>query len=112
MTDLVCSFCGKPAEEAETLVAGPGVYICDECIDLCDELVATKSNGTRPQLPMWESMDNPTLLAHLPRIARSAEQATKDLRSWVDEARRREQSWEKIGGALGMTRQSAWEKFA
>ena len=32
---LCCSFCGKPQEEAEKIVAGPGVCICDECIDLC-----------------------------------------------------------------------------
>lgn len=34
-SDLCCSFCGKPQDEATKLVAGPGVCICDECIDLC-----------------------------------------------------------------------------
>ncbi|MEG0380364.1 MAG: ATP-dependent protease ATP-binding subunit ClpX, partial [Kurthia sp.] len=34
-----CSFCGKPQEQVRKLVAGPGVYICDECIDLCSEIV-------------------------------------------------------------------------
>lgn len=37
---LYCSFCGKSQEEVKKLVAGPGVYICDECIDLCNEIVA------------------------------------------------------------------------
>lgn len=37
---LNCSFCGKSQEEVKKLVAGPGVYICDECIDLCNEIVA------------------------------------------------------------------------
>ncbi|AQQ52868.1 ATP-dependent protease ATP-binding subunit ClpX [Planococcus lenghuensis] len=36
---LKCSFCGKPQEQVRKLVAGPGVYICDECIDLCTEIV-------------------------------------------------------------------------
>ncbi|MBN1193466.1 MAG: ATP-dependent Clp protease ATP-binding subunit ClpX [Coriobacteriia bacterium] len=36
---LVCSFCGKPQHQVRKLVAGPGVYICDECIDLCCEIV-------------------------------------------------------------------------
>ena len=37
--NLKCSFCGKPQEQVRKLVAGPGVYICDECIDLCSEIV-------------------------------------------------------------------------
>jgi ATP-dependent Clp protease ATP-binding subunit ClpX len=36
---LKCSFCGKAQEQVRKLVAGPGVYICDECIDLCTEIV-------------------------------------------------------------------------
>ncbi len=36
---LKCSFCGKSQEQVRKLVAGPGVYICDECIDLCTEIV-------------------------------------------------------------------------
>jgi hypothetical protein len=38
--DLACSFCGKSQTQVKKLIAGPGVYICDECIDLCDEIVA------------------------------------------------------------------------
>ncbi len=34
-----CSFCGKPQEEVKKIVAGPGVYICNECIDLCKEII-------------------------------------------------------------------------
>ncbi|MDD4343940.1 MAG: ATP-dependent Clp protease ATP-binding subunit ClpX [Eubacteriales bacterium] len=37
---LKCSFCGKPQEQVKKLVAGPGVYICDECIELCNEIIA------------------------------------------------------------------------
>ena len=36
---LKCSFCGKTQEQVKKLVAGPGVYICDECIELCNEIV-------------------------------------------------------------------------
>ncbi|HEX8919800.1 MAG TPA: ClpX C4-type zinc finger protein, partial [Chloroflexota bacterium] len=36
-----CSFCGKSQEQVHRLIAGPGgVYICDECIDLCQEIIA------------------------------------------------------------------------
>src|SRR5215475_8696101 len=35
---LKCSFCGKSQKQVKKLIAGPGVYICDECIDLCNEI--------------------------------------------------------------------------
>ena len=35
-----CSFCGKPQDQVRRIVAGPGVYICDECVSLCQEIVA------------------------------------------------------------------------
>jgi len=38
--NLVCSFCGKSQEEVRKLIAGPTVYICDECIDLCNDIIA------------------------------------------------------------------------
>ncbi len=37
--DLVCSFCGKGEEEVKKLIAGPEVYICNECIDLSNNLI-------------------------------------------------------------------------
>ena len=36
---LVCSFCGASQEEVRKLIAGPGVYICDQCIDLCNDII-------------------------------------------------------------------------
>ena len=36
---LKCSFCGKTQDQVRKLVAGPGVYICDECIELCNEII-------------------------------------------------------------------------
>lgn len=38
--DLLCSFCGKSQDEVKKLIAGPSVYICDECIQLCTEIIA------------------------------------------------------------------------
>src|ERR1700680_2196392 len=37
--NLVCSFCGKSQDEVRKLIAGPSVYICDECIDLCNDII-------------------------------------------------------------------------
>ena len=36
---IKCSFCGKTQDQVRKLVAGPGVYICDECIELCNEII-------------------------------------------------------------------------
>jgi ATP-dependent Clp protease ATP-binding subunit ClpX len=41
--DLCCSFCGKNQEEVQRLIAGPDVYICDECVSLCNEIIAQES---------------------------------------------------------------------
>jgi ATP-dependent Clp protease ATP-binding subunit ClpX len=43
---LRCSFCGKTQDEVKKLIAGPGVYICDECIRLCDEIIAEDDKET------------------------------------------------------------------
>lgn len=42
-----CSFCGKSADEVEQIVAGPGVYICNECIDLCHEMTQERAKQTK-----------------------------------------------------------------
>ena len=43
---LKCSFCGKTQDQVKRLIAGPGVYICDECIDLCSEIIADEFEET------------------------------------------------------------------
>src|SRR5512145_538641 len=54
---LYCSFCGKSQHEVKKLIAGPSVFICDECIDLCNDIIRdettadTASSGTRSDLP-------------------------------------------------------------
>ncbi|NES02844.1 MAG: ATP-dependent protease ATP-binding subunit ClpX [Okeania sp. SIO2F4] len=52
---LKCSFCGKSQEQVRKLIAGPGVYICDECVELCNEILDEElfdSNATGAQPPM------------------------------------------------------------
>ncbi|WP_175615945.1 ATP-dependent protease ATP-binding subunit ClpX [Piscibacillus halophilus] len=46
---LKCSFCGKTQDQVRKLVAGPGVYICDECIDLCTEIVEEELGSTETE---------------------------------------------------------------
>ncbi len=62
---LKCSFCGKSQDQVRKLIAGPGVYICDECIDLCNEILdeelldnQTNTNNS-PQVKKKLPSDNP-----------------------------------------------------
>jgi ATP-dependent Clp protease ATP-binding subunit ClpX len=48
---LKCSFCGKSQKQVKKLIAGPGVYICDECIDLCNEIIEEEFSETTELIP-------------------------------------------------------------
>ena len=52
---LYCSFCGKSQHEVRKLIAGPSVFICDECVDLCNEIISDeleeKSSKSKEKLP-------------------------------------------------------------
>jgi ATP-dependent Clp protease ATP-binding subunit ClpX len=48
---LKCSFCGKSQKQVKKLIAGPGVYICDECIDLCNEIIEEEFAETPELVP-------------------------------------------------------------
>ncbi len=54
---LLCSFCGKSQPQVKKLIAGPGVYICDECIDLCNEII-DEDLTSPPQLDL-ENLPRP-----------------------------------------------------
>jgi hypothetical protein len=108
-----CTFCQKLAPEVDKLIAGPGIYICDQCVRACVQILeqAPASPGETAQLPSWHSMADAEVLSRLPRIAAVGTQVEGSLQRWVGEARRRGSSWASIGEALGMSRQSAWERF-
>jgi ATP-dependent Clp protease ATP-binding subunit ClpX len=60
---LKCSFCGKSQKQVKKLIAGPGVYICDECIDLCNEIIEeefaeTSDTGLLEELPKPQEIRN------------------------------------------------------
>ncbi|NEN88546.1 MAG: ATP-dependent protease ATP-binding subunit ClpX [Okeania sp. SIO3H1] len=58
---LKCSFCGKSQEQVRKLIAGPGVYICDECVELCNEILDEElfdSNTTGPQPPTQKAANS------------------------------------------------------
>jgi ATP-dependent Clp protease ATP-binding subunit ClpX len=44
-SNLICSFCGKSHDEVVRMIAGPSVFICDECVALCNEVIAEGANS-------------------------------------------------------------------
>ncbi|GAA2970251.1 hypothetical protein GCM10010525_36070 [Glutamicibacter bergerei] len=59
----------------------------------------------------WDALDNEELLRQLPKVAKARDDVENHLRIWVGAARSRKISWASIGESLGMSRQSAWERF-
>jgi ATP-dependent Clp protease ATP-binding subunit ClpX len=58
-----CSFCGKNKSEVNTLIAGPGIYICDECIDLCYDIIHQKKSEKHAALDSFPTPEE--IKAHL-----------------------------------------------
>src|SRR3984893_7165858 len=58
-----CSFCGKGQEQVRKLVAGPGVYICDQCIDLCQEVLEEDNRSTTQKRGKGGMIPNPQVIA-------------------------------------------------
>ena len=106
---LYCSFCRRSDAEVEKLIGGPGVHICDACVDKCVLILA----GKRAEgFAGWESLSNENLLGALVPSEASVEAARGILQSQIDILRRRDVSWAQIGDALGISRQAAWERFS
>ena len=55
-----CSFCGKPQESVRRIVAGPGVYICNECVKVCDSIIETDGYGEEETYTLNEEIKLPT----------------------------------------------------
>ena len=60
MKNIKCSFCGKPQESVKKIIAGPGVYICDECINVCQEIIEDEFYEEDEELEEVEVQKIPT----------------------------------------------------
>jgi ATP-dependent Clp protease ATP-binding subunit ClpX len=107
-----CSFCVKSQDEVAKLIAGPGVYICDGCVALCEGILANETGGPPNPEASWDAKSDDEILSSLPKIATLSAQTDARIQSLVDLLRGRGVAWARIGAALGVTRQSAWEKFS
>ena len=107
-----CSFCGKSQTEVKKLIAGPGVFICNECVEHCLPIIAEKP--ATPGVPGSLLPDNaPTekLLKTLAGYNGAFESVGAAMQDIVDILREREVSWAAIGHTLAVSRQAAWKRF-
>src|ERR1041384_2738996 len=58
-----CSFCGKGQEQVRKLVAGPGAYICDQCIDLCQEVLEEDTRSSSAKKAKTAAIPTPQVIA-------------------------------------------------
>jgi hypothetical protein len=107
---LFCSFCHKPHTEVAKLVAGPGVYICGDCIGLAAEQAKAPHSGKG--FAGWQDQSSEQLLKWLKPLTWTLDAVRDDLQTKIDVLRKREVSWAEIGEALGVSRQAAWERFS
>jgi hypothetical protein len=110
---LHCSFCGKSQHKVKALIAGPGCFICNECVGLCDGILAGEP-AKGEAYSGFKPLERPTdeLLELLPSVSFATDSSRNFLQSLVDTLRTREVSWAAIAEQLGVSRQAAWERFS
>jgi hypothetical protein len=110
---VCCSFCLKDKDAVAKLVAGLGVYICNECVDLCSLIIAEEpAPASAPRVGGWDEQPDDALLANLGRLQAVVSQVDAALHNHVHMLRARSISWTRIGEALGVSKQAAWERFS
>ena len=97
----------KSQHEVKKLISGPGsIFICDECVGLCNEIIADRPLNSKSPSP--EELPTERLLERLGPIEETVQGKGNQLQTVVDLLRSRKVSWAQIGAGLGISRQSAW----
>lgn len=94
------------------MAGGLGAFMCASCLDHYAGVAAEHRRSGREDPPPWDGMSDADLLGRLPLIAQTGAQVDRYLVDWVRLVRGRGLSWAQVGGALGISRQAAWERFA
>jgi hypothetical protein len=108
-----CSFCKKNNRQVNKLVAGPGVYICNECLALCDQLIeedVTPEESAQLQA-QFANRAAEDVLAMLPALARTAEEVETELRRWVLRLRQLDTGWDEIAAVLQLSHEEVRQRF-
>ena len=109
---LNCSFCGKSEDEIAKLAAGPsGIYICDECVGVCQAIMHGEGAGLSRAFDP-KTWPKERLLALLGPVNAAADAYREHLQTIVETLRAQGVSWAVIAKSLGVSRQTAWERFA
>lgn len=106
---LHCSFCIKDKDAVTKIVAGPGVYICNECVNLCQQIIAGEPAR---DFAAWDEQPDDELLASMARTQAVIAQVHAAIHDHASVLRGRGVSWTRIGEALGVSKQAAWERFS
>ena len=106
---LACSFCGKQKADVDKLIAGPGVFICGGCVRAAEQILI---DDAVESLDDMDSKSDDELLATMVRIHRSREDVDHAVSQHVRALRARNIAWARIGEVLGISRQSAWERYS
>ena len=122
---MSCSFCGKDQTDVTKLIAGPGVFICNQCVDLCNQIIADElsrpdpsaveqdsARAEPPGIRAWDQLSDEALLHEMVKAHAAHHNVDRAVHRHVQALRGRGMSRARIGDALGMTRQSAWERFS
>jgi hypothetical protein len=110
-TDLLisCSFCSKTNKMVKKLIAGPGVYICDECIGLCDDILAEEEVGQ--PAPSLDDSPVERLLSILGEMATTTKSMEANLARWAKRLQARGASVNAIARAVGVSDDEARQRF-
>lgn len=110
-----CSFCAKPDTEVQRLVAGPGVFICNECVELAAWVVEDASRATSEEASRrrseYRNRSTDDILAMLPPLVRSAERVEAELAQCIGRLREGGVDWQTIAGAAGIGAEDARRRF-
>ncbi|QBF33387.1 ClpX C4-type zinc finger protein [Thalassococcus sp. S3] len=112
---LTCSFCGLEARSVSALLAGPGVNICDQCIEVGVRTIKTRdaleAQGPTADQQMAPTHDDENLLHQAAASSALVDKSRTRLQSQIDELRNRGIGWAAIGAVLGVSQDVAQQRF-
>ncbi len=113
---LTCSFCNKSATQVKKLIAGPGVFICDECIGLCNEILDEEVGGASPPdqtKAAWSLADGPIeeLLSSFGHMAAACGTFEARLAQWATTLHARGVSVADLASHAQLTESEAADRF-
>ena len=106
---LCCSFCSKDKDSIAKLVAGPGVYICNECVDLCNLIIAEKPAS---EFGAWNERPDDELLIGLAKVQAVVSQADAAVHDYVERPAQPGHQLDPDRRRARRLQAAAWERFS